>query len=141
MHLKRLQRSRREFFPHNAFAAHHHGVSTQGDAFNKLSVVTFQGNAHVQCTLLLLDEHANSNHALADGVDVLLQRLALRPSFRLAGVCPGNTGVVRECLRASNSDISYIDADMLWQAAPGALLRNLPGSRPKAIAEMPALND
>ena len=95
----------------------------------------------VQCVLLLLDEHADSNRALADGVGILLQRLALRPSFRLASVCPGNTGVARECLHGSSSDISDIDYDMLWQARPDVLVRNLLGSRPNALAEMPALND
>ena len=94
----------------------------------------------VQCVLLLLDEHADSNRALADGVGILLQRLGLKPSFRLAGVCPGNTGVARECLHAISSDISDIDYDMLWQAGPDVLVRNLLGSRLKALAEMPALS-
>ncbi|MBC7609278.1 MAG: BLUF domain-containing protein [Polaromonas sp.] len=93
----------------------------------------------VQCVLLLLGEHVDSSRALAGDVGTLLQRLALRPSLRLAGACPGNAGAARECLHASSSDISDLDPAMLWQAGPDALFRSLLGTRHRERAEIPAL--
>jgi hypothetical protein len=83
----------------------------------------------VQCVLLLLGEHVDSSRALAVDVGSLLQRLALRPSLRLAGNCTGNSGAARECLHARSSDISDLDPAMLWQAGPDALFRSLLGTR------------
>ncbi len=83
----------------------------------------------VQCVLLLLGEHVDSSRALAGDVGSLLQRLALRPSLRLAGNCAGNSGAARECLHARSSDISDLDPAMLSQAGPDALFRSLLGTR------------
>ena len=94
----------------------------------------------VQCVLLLLGDRVDSTRALADDVGSLLQRLALRPSLRLAGICPGNAGAARQCLQTRSSDISDLDPAMLWQAGPEALFNSLLGSRHTKATELAALN-
>ena len=83
----------------------------------------------VQCVLLLLGEHTDASSGLADDVGSLLQRLALRPSLRLAGICADNADTVRKRLHARSSDISDIDPAMLSQAGPDDLFRSLLGTR------------
>ena len=93
----------------------------------------------VQCVLLLLDEHADSTRALVDDVGVLLQRLTLRPSLRLAAGAPGCAKAVRESLQACSGDIAEIDPALLWQSAPDALFRSLLGAHHDKKAEAAAL--
>ena len=93
----------------------------------------------VQCVLLLLGDRADSTRALVDDVGMLLQRLALRPSLRLAAGAPGCAQAVRESLHACSGDIAEINPALLWQSAPDALFHSLLGARHGEKAEAAAL--
>ncbi len=83
----------------------------------------------VQCVLLMLDDRADSNRALVNDVDALLQRLALRPSLRLASSVAGSTQAASDCLQAHSGDIAELESAVLWQSGPDVLFRSLLGVR------------
>lgn len=93
----------------------------------------------VQCVLLLLDDRTDSNRALVNDVDVLLQRLALRPSLRIASSVAGSTQAASDSLQAHSGDIAELESAVLWQSGPDVLFRSLLGVRRAEKAEPAAL--